>query len=48
MMDMVRNADEIYVGIMQDGKYYLANDTTSIESFQDLKSLEINEDGKTG
>lgn len=47
MMDMVRNADEIYVGILQDGKYYLANDTTSIESFRDLKSLEIDEDGET-
>lgn len=41
MIDMVRNADEIYVGIMQDGKYYVATDTESIQSCKDLQSLEI-------
>lgn len=41
MMDMVCNADEIYVGIMQDGKYYVATDTESIQSCKDLQSLEI-------
>lgn len=44
MLDMVRNADEIYVGILQDGKYYLASDTTSIESLRTLQTLEIDED----
>lgn len=41
MIDMVRNADEIYVGIVQDGKYYVATDTESIQSCKDLQSLEI-------
>lgn len=41
MMEMVRNADEIYVGIIQDGKYYVATDTESIQSCKDLQSLEI-------
>lgn len=45
MIDMVRNADEIYVGIKQDGKYYLANDTKSVESCRDLQTLEIIGDG---
>lgn len=44
MMDMVRNADEIYVGILQDGKYYVATDTKSIQSCQDLRTLEFDED----
>ena len=41
MINMVRNADEIYVGIIQDGKYYLACDTKNIQNCRDLQSLEI-------
>lgn len=40
MFDMVRNADEIYVGIKQDGKYYAAYDSSS-ETLVDLQQLEI-------
>ncbi len=41
MIDMVRNADEVYVGIKQDGKYYVAYDTESEDSLQDLCNLEL-------
>lgn len=41
MVDMVRNADEIYVGIKQDGKYYIAYDGDSIESISDLQNLKL-------
>lgn len=44
MIDMMRNADEVYVGIKQDGKYYVAYDTESRQSLLDLQSLEIGED----
>lgn len=41
MMDMVRNADEVYVGIREGDKYYVATDTISIQSCRDLQTLEI-------
>ena len=40
--EMVRNADEIYVGIKQDGVYYVAYDADSQENLLDLMNLEIN------
>lgn len=42
MEKMVRNADEIYVGIKQDGVYYVAYDADSQENLLDLMNLEIN------
>lgn len=42
MEEMVRNADEIYVGIKQDGVYYVAYDADSQEYLLDLMNLEIN------
>lgn len=42
MEEMVRNADEIYVGIKQDGVYYVAYDADSQENLLDLMNLEIN------
>lgn len=42
MEEMVRNADEIYVGIKQGGVYYVAYDTDSQENLLDLMNLEIN------
>lgn len=44
MADMVRQADEVYVGIKQDGKYYIAYDTESRQSLLDLQSLELGDD----
>lgn len=44
MIDMMCNADEVYVGIKQDGKYYVAYDTESRQSLLDLQSLELGED----
>lgn len=44
MTDMVRRADEVYVGIKQDGKYYIAYDTESRQSLLDLRNLELGED----
>lgn len=41
MIEMIRNADEIYVGIMQDGKYYIAQETENRESLSDLQHLEL-------
>lgn len=46
MIKMVLNADEVYVGIKQDGKYYIAFDAESRESLLDLQSLELEEDGE--
>lgn len=43
MIDMIRKADEVYVGIKQDGKYYVAYDTVSRQSLLDLQTLEIEE-----
>lgn len=43
MIDMVRNADEVYVGIKQDGKYYVAYDTETRQNLLDLQYLEIEE-----
>ena len=42
MEEMVRNADEIYVGIKQDGVYYVAYDADNQENLLDLMNLEIN------
>lgn len=42
MEEMVRNADEIYVGIKQDGVYYVAYDADSQDNLLDLMNLEIN------
>lgn len=44
MIDMVRKADEVYVGTKQDGKYYIAYDTESRESLYDLQRLVLDED----
>ncbi len=44
MVDMVRNADEIYVGIKQDGKFYVAFDADSDESLCDLQNLMLKEE----
>lgn len=43
MEEMVRNADEIYVGIKQDGVYYVAYDTASRENLLDLMDLRIDD-----
>lgn len=40
MIDMVRDADEIFVGIKQDGKYYVAYDS-SAETLEYLQQLEF-------
>lgn len=39
MQEMVRNADEIYVGIKQDGKLYVAYDAKTDESLSELMNL---------
>lgn len=39
MQEMVRNADEIYVGIKQDGKLYVAYDAKTDESLNELMNL---------
>lgn len=39
MQEMVRNADEIYVGIKQDGKFYVAYDAKTNESLSELMNL---------
>lgn len=39
MQEMVRNADEIYVGIKQDGKLYVAYDAKTNESLSELMNL---------
>lgn len=44
MVDMIRNADEIYVGIKQDGVFYLAYEACSLESLHDLKGLTEEDD----
>lgn len=36
---MIRNADEIYVGIKQDGKLYVAYDAKTDESLSELMNL---------
>ena len=36
---MVRNADEIYVGIKQEGKFYVAYDAKTEESLSELMNL---------
>lgn len=41
MIDMIKNADSVYVGIMQDDKYYVAYDASSEEVLEDLKSLDL-------
>lgn len=43
MEEMVRNADEIYVGIKQDGVYYVSYDTASRENLLDLMDLRIDD-----
>lgn len=39
MQEMVRNADEIYVGIKQEGKFYVAYDAKTEESLSELMNL---------
>lgn len=39
MQEMIRNADEIYVGIKQEGKFYVAYDAKTDESLNELKNL---------
>ena len=46
MVDMIRNADEIYVGIKQDGVFYLAYEACSLESLHDLMDLKEDDDNE--